>query len=227
MGVAIRPAYRWQFNFYADLYKFPWLKFETDAPAYGKDFLMQLSYQPNKDLELIARFKTEIKETNAADQLSTSNFLEANSKQSFRFNINYSLSRTLSIRNRIELLWYQRRSTNAETGFLGFFDLNWKPAKKNFSSIFRIQYFETGGYNSRIYAYENDVLYSYSIPSYFDKGWRYYMNLQYEWRNFSCWLRCSQIFYKDMTKLGSGYDEMSGNKKTELKFQMIWKISND
>lgn len=88
------------------------------------------------------------------------------------------------------------------------------------SAGIRLQYFETDGYNSRIYAYENDVLYSYSIPAFFDKGFRYYFNLNYDLgKKISFWLRLAQTVYQDKGSVGSGLDEINGNRRTELKLQ--------
>ena len=85
----------------------------------------------------------------------------------------------------------------------------------------RLMYFETGGYDSRLYAYENDVLYSFSIPVFYDKGYRYYFNLNYDFsKKISCWFRLAQTIYKDKTSVGSGLDEIPGNKKTEIKLQV-------
>ena len=72
-----------------------------------------------------------------------------------------------------------------------------------------------------MYAYENDVLYSYSIPVFYDKGCRYYVNFNYNINNkITIWLRWAQTVYKDKTTIGSGLDEIRGNKKSELKIQV-------
>ena len=92
---------------------------------------------------------------------------------------------------------------------------------KPFSGVLRLQYFETDGYNSRIYAYENDVLYSYSIPAFYDKGYRYYVTFNYDLtQKLSFWLRWAQTIYRDKTSIGSGLDEIDGNKRSEIKFQV-------
>jgi hypothetical protein len=84
----------------------------------------------------------------------------------------------------------------------------------------RWQYFETDGYNSRLYAYENDVLYSYSIPVFFDKGCRYYFTVNCDLtKKLSCWFRWAQTVYRDKDLVGSGPDEISGSRKTEVKVQ--------
>jgi hypothetical protein len=118
------------------------------------------------------------------------------------------------------LIWYDKEGVNAEKGFLSFFDIIYKPLLNPFSGVVRMQYFETNGYNSRLYAYENDVLYSYSIPVFYDKGYRYYITLNYDLtRQLSFWVRWAQTIYRNKDIIGSGLDEISGNKKSEIKLQ--------
>jgi len=226
-GISIRPLAGWRLDMYADFYQFPWLKYLVDAPSSGKDFLAQLTYTPNKEIEIYTRFRSETKQSNQPDNTTPTNYLVAIPKQNWRTQIIYKLNRTVTLRNRIELLWYNKNSNNAENGFLNFFDLLCKPFLKPFSANMRLQYFETGGYDSRIYAYENDVLYGYSIPAFYDKGWRYYVNFNYDIRkNFSVWLRWAQTIYQDKKIIGSGLDEIPGNKKSEIKLQVIWVLKN-
>ena len=120
----------------------------------------------------------------------------------------------------MEITWFDRKGGEAENGFLYYADIIYKPMMKKYSGNMRLQYFETDGYDSRMYAFENDVLYSFSIPVFYDKGYRYYINLNYDFsRKLSCWLRWAQTIYKDRTTVGSGLDEIQGNKRTEVKLQ--------
>jgi hypothetical protein len=222
-GISLRPVSGWRLDMYADFYKFPWLKYLVDAPSSGKDFLAQLTYTPNKQLEIYTRFRSETKQSNQPDNTTVTNYLIAIPKQNWRTQINYKLDRTVTLRNRIEILWFNKNSDNPENGFLNFFDILCKPLLKPFSGNLRLQYFETDGYDSRIYAYENDVLYGYSIPGFYDKGWRYYLNFNYDLKkNLSFWFRWAQTIYQDKKTVGSGLDEIAGNKKTEIKLQLIW-----
>jgi hypothetical protein len=89
-----------------------------------------------------------------------------------------------------------------------------------------LQYFDTQGFDSRIYTYENDVLYSFSIPAFFNKGYRYYININYDVnKKLSFWLRWAQLIRADDSVIGSGLDEIPGNRRSELKVQMLWKIN--
>jgi hypothetical protein len=222
-GISIRPADGWKLDAYADIFKFPWLKYLVDAPSRGTDFLAQLSYTPNRQLEIYTRFRTESKQANQSGNISTTNFLVNLPRQSWRTQFGYKLNSVFSLRNRVEILWYDKRGTNRETGFLAYNDIICRPLLQPFSGVLRLQYFETDDYNSRIYAYENDLLYSYSIPAFFDKGYRYYLLLNYNLdKKLTFWLRFAQTIYPEKKLIGSGLDEISGRRKTELKAQIRW-----
>ncbi len=217
-GISIRPADAWRFDAYMDIYKFPWLKYLVDAPSHGKDFLAQLTYTPNKQIEVYSRFRNETKQSNQPDNNTVTNYLVSIPKQDWRTQISYRISTTLNLRSRVELLWYDRKGKNIESGFLSFFDFIYKPLMKPYSGNLRLQYFETDDYNSRIYAYENDVLYYFSIPAFFDKGFRYYVNLNYDLsKKISIWLKWSQTIFKDKTSIGSGLDEIPGSSRSEIR----------
>ena len=220
-GVTIRPAIGWRFDAYGDLYKFPWLKYLVDAPSHGKDFLTQLTYTPNKQVEIYSRFKSETKQSNQSGNTTVTNFLVTIPKQNWRTQVSYKLNSALTLRSRVELLWYDKHNeSNSEKGFLTFFDFLYKPLLTPYSAVLRLQYFETDSYDSRIYAYENDVLYSYSIPAFYDKGYRYYFTLNYDiTKRISFWLRWAQTIYRDKSIIGSGLDEIKGNKKSDIKLQ--------
>lgn len=220
IGATIRPATGWRIDTYADVFKFPWLKYLVDAPSSGKDFLTQVTYTPNKQTEIYSRFRYESKQANQSDNSTVTNFLVFLPRQNWRTQVSFKPGAALTLRSRVEMLWYDKKGTNSEKGFLGFADIGYKPMMKPFSGILRLQYFETDGYNSRLYAYENDVLYSYSIPAFFDKGFRYYLNLNYDLsRKLTIWLRWAQTLYTDKQSIGSGLDEIQGNSRSELRLQ--------
>lgn len=219
-GVTIRPAIGWRIDAYGDIYKFPWLKYLVDAPSSGKDYLAQVTYTPNRQVEVYTRFRNETRQSNQSDNTTVTNFLATIPRQSWRTQLMCKINPAITLRNRIELLWYDNKGINKENGFLTFFDFIFKPMLKPVSGVLRLQYFETDGYDSRIYAYENDVLYSYSIPQFSDKGFRYYLTMNYDLsKKVSFWLRWAQTIYKNRNTVGSGLDEIQDNKRTELKLQ--------
>jgi hypothetical protein len=218
-GISIRPATAWEIDAYSDIYEFPWLKYRLDAPSYGKDFFIQFTYTPNKQVDIYARYRNETKQLD--QDAGITNYLARVCRRNLRIQVNYSINRSLSLRNRVELAAYELGNNQSQKGFLSFFDFIFRPLLKPYSAILRLQYFETDGYDSRIYAYENDVLYGYSIPAFYDKGRRYYLTLNYDMtKNFSAWLRWAQTIYRDKDKIGSALDEISGNRRSEIKLQL-------
>ena len=225
-GISIRPADVWRIDAYADFYKFPWLKYLVNAPSVGADYLLQISYKPNKELDMYVRYRTENKSKNynAGDIAITS--ITGKPKQNLRTQINYKLSAELTLRNRVEMVWYAKDQLDAQQGFSFYTDLLFKPSRKKYSGNIRLQFFETDGYDSRLYAFENDVMFSYSIPVLYGKGMRYYVNLNYDInKKLAFWFRFAQTIYKGQTTVGTGLDEIIGNKKTEIKLQLQYKIN--
>ena len=222
-GISINPTDVWRIDAYADLYSFPWLKYRVDAPNAGNDYLLQVTYKPNKQIEMYSRYRSERKAINDNPNNLTLNPVVIKPKQNWRTQLSYKLNSAFTFRTRVEMLWYDKKGNAPEQGFLSYADIIYKPLFKHYSGNMRLQYFETDGYNSRMYAYENDVLYSFSIPVFYDKGYRYYVNLNYDiTRKWSVWLRLAQTIYPGKNVIGSGLDEIKGNKKTEVKLQSIF-----
>lgn len=220
-GISIRPFSGWKIDAYCDFFKFPWLKYLVDAPSEGYDYMAQLTYSPNKQTELYTRFRSESKEANQPANSSVTNYLVSLPRKNWRTQVSFKLNNGITLRNRAEILWYDKKGANAENGFLIFQDVIYKPLMNSFSAGIRLQYFDTDGYNSRIYAYENDVPYSYSIPSFFGRGFRYYLNAGYDISDkTSIWVRLARTGYKSEVTVGSGLDEIPYNHKTDFRIQI-------
>lgn len=217
-GITIRPQTAWRLDAYMDIYSFPWLKYLVDAPTKGKDYLLQVMYTPNRQLEIYSRYRNETKQSNADDNTTVTNFLVSIPRQNWRTQIAYKVNNFLTVRSRVELLWYDKESEKREEGFLGFFDLIYNPPLKPFSANLRLQYFESDSYDSRIYSFENDVLYYFSIPAFYDKGFRYYININYNLsRRITFWIKWGQYRYSNRQTIGSGLDEIKGSHKSEIR----------
>ncbi|MES1222517.1 MAG: hypothetical protein ABUT20_43885, partial [Bacteroidota bacterium] len=223
-GVTIHPAL-WQIDAYADVYKFPWLKYRVNMPSSGAGYLLQVTFKPNKQVEIYSRLRSEKSDINTNPNGLALAAVMAQVKQSWRTQFNYRLNKQVEITTRAEILQFNHGALDAEQGFLIWCSLFYKPALKTWTANMRWQYFETDGYNSRIYGYENDVLYGFSIPAIYYKGIRYYINVNYDFnKKWSFWMKWSQTIYKNKTLIGSGLDEINGGKKTEVRVQLMYKF---
>ena len=86
-GVSMRPKPGLRIDAFTDRYKFPWIKFRTDAPGHGQDYLIQFTYQPNKQFELYTRFKNERKSINESSTDSVLNFVVQKPRNNWRINV--------------------------------------------------------------------------------------------------------------------------------------------
>jgi hypothetical protein len=221
LGITMRPLRNIRLDAYADVYKFPWLRYRVDRPSEGKDYLLQLTWKPNKQVEVYARYRSETKSLNYSLPNEAANFTADIPRQNWRTQVSYKVSSSVTIRARAEAMWYDQRGKEPEQGFLIFTDFFYRPMMKPLSLNLRLQYFETEGYNSRLYAYENDVLYSFSIPPFSGKGTRWYTNINYDiTRNISFWFRLARTYYPDESSVGSGLDEIPTNHKTDYRVQV-------
>lgn len=222
-GITITPSAIIRIDGYADFYHFPWLKYRTDAPTSGNDYMLQFFYKPYKQVELLCRYRFENKPINYNPFNTIFNPVVGRPKKALRMQVDYVLNRIFTFRSRVELSRFDEHGTEPQKGALIFLDLLVKPPLKPLSANMRLAYFTTGGYDSRIYAFENDVLYSYSIPVFFDKGYRYYINLRYKINSkLNIWTRVAQTIYNGKSEIGSGLDMIKGNKKSEGKLEIIY-----
>ncbi len=220
-GISFHPIRNFQISAYVDNYNFPWLKFGINAPSQGNDFLLQLDYHAPRNVDMYFRWKNETKMHNTATGGSAIVPLVAQTKQNMRYHISYRLNKNLTLRNRIEASVFQ--SNIWEYGFMAYQDVNYDfnfPLSLNF----RFAIFDAA-YKARIYAYENDLLYNFSIPAYSGKGSRIYLMLKYKVANLvSIRLRYAHFYYVDREMISSGLNEINGNLSSEIKFQMSFKF---
>ena len=211
---------------YADFFRFPWLRFQADFPSYGKDFLFQLNYSPSRRATMYIKYRHKLKQESfngSYDYLAQTN---NTTQDNLRFNLSWSLSRSIILKNRIEYVSYHDPlKQHSDNGYLLYQDVLYRPASLPLTITLRYALFSTSSWNSRIYAYENDVLYAFSVPAYYGNGQRVYLIAKINaGRKVSFWLRIAQTTFFNRNSIGSGADEIAGNHKTEIKVQARVKL---
>lgn len=220
LGLQWRLPARLRLSAYLDHFRFGWLRFRTDAPAAGQEYMVQLQYQPARETEayLLFRSSEQLGNKNAGTPL---NHLVPQKRNSLRLQFSKPISKGLLLRSRAEMVQYAGDSLS--NGFLFFADIQYR--KRAFiNGDFRLAFFDANDFNSRIYAYEQDVLYGYSIPALFNRGIRAYLNLRLKLsKNATFWVKLAHTLYRDGSTIGSGLMTIEGNKKTDLRAQIICK----
>ncbi len=88
-----------------------------------------------------------------------------------------------------------------------------------------IGYFDTDDYESRVYGYEQGVLYSYSYLSYYGEGIRWSVAARATLgRNLTLIVHLSTTDYFDRSHISSSLQQIDHSSKTDLELQLQWKF---
>jgi hypothetical protein len=212
-------------DLYSDWYRIPWLAFQLDAPSVGTDYFSRLTYRPNKRLELYAQYRSETKQRNSS-LTNKLDYLINNTRSGLRLNMTYKASKSFTLRARAEWSSFNNQDLDKpQRGFIVYQDVIYKQMAVPISFTFRYLLFNVDDFNARIYVYENDVLYAYSIPAFQNRGSRYYLVARYTLsRNLDVYARYAQTIFDNVSIIGSGLEEINGNSRSEIKLSVRLKF---
>jgi hypothetical protein len=222
LGVEIRPLKEWTVNAYFDQWEHPWLRFRTDAPGQGQEWLIRVTLRKKRKMEAHVQLKSESKPENVDDE--SGRFDEIFQRQNFqgRFHLSYRLAKNLEWRTRV-YGGFTKIKEEKLSGTALFQDIKYTAVKSGFSVSARYVIFDTDDYAVRFYAYENDVLNSFTVPAYYDRGSRFYVLMGLRFRGgIKLEGRIGRTTYTNRGTIGSGQDEIIGPSKTDVKVQVRW-----
>ena len=226
LGVKMQLSPRLTVYGYADHFSFPWMRFRTYMPSHGSDYQLNLDFEPSDETRVSFRFRRKNKPLNNIEnsinpaKSAHVRFLEKVCRSQYRMNLSYHISPSINVRGRMEFMTH-RHGDQKESGFLLYQDILYRNARHPLALTFRFALFDTEGFDSRIYAYEHDVLYAFSFPFYSDQGMRTYMVARWRLlRNVDLYARLSRTMYINRTHSGSGLDRIEGPTRTEVKAQV-------
>lgn len=227
-GISLKPHPEWKLDIYADIFSFPWLKYRLNAPAQGLSYLIQLSYKPNRQTEIFSRFRYRLKPLNIENEEYLS-LPGIQLVQNWRTQANFQVSRTIMVRTRAEICLFSHQYLDQpKTGYLFYTDVTIRPANTIIAGNIRFQAFEADNYDTRIYAYENDLDFVSSIPSFYNNGVRCYLNFKAKmkvkflsYKQLTVNFKVASTVYNNILYIGSGPDLISGNRVSNAKFQVF------
>lgn len=221
LGFRTKLASAWTFNTYMDFFQTPWMKFQVDAPTFGHEYLAQLSYKPNKQMELYGRFRQQLRQKNSRDLDELITSVEDVYQRNYRLNFSYQVTEGIQLKSRIEYVTINRPSNDPEQGMIFTQDIIIKPKSAPFDLALRYALFDTDSYDSRLYTFETNAQYVFSVPAYYYQGSRAYFTLRCTmFRRIDLWVRYGAFIYSNRTSLSSGAEEIKGNTKSDVTLQM-------
>ncbi|MDR9409175.1 MAG: helix-hairpin-helix domain-containing protein, partial [Balneolaceae bacterium] len=185
---------------YFDHFRFPGARFLQSQPTSGFDWLGMIEYEPNTDLNmyLLFRSKTREEEYDTTDEFGREiSLLDDDIRSSIRYQAEYQVHPKVRLRTRFDLAKSTPPNSDTSWGYLVFQDIRYYLSDR-FQIDARVTMFETEGYDSRVYQFENDLLYVLSNTMLFDQGQRMYILFNYEPTNWlELWMKLSTTIYED------------------------------
>lgn len=221
-GIKFKPNRHWILTAYYDKFRFPWLRYQTDAPSDGHEFLVQLMHRPTRRISMYARFRQESREENTRDESRNMNRVLPYFRRNYLFNVDFKAEQLLTLRARVQFSTY-RHAGSMTRGYAiiqdAYFD--WKTFR--FSTRFAL--FDTDDFENRQYAYEKDVLYVFLIPALNGRGFRNYYMVQFRpHRRWDIWLKYAYTRYRDRQRIGTGLETIEGNLRSDIRLQVRYRL---
>lgn len=210
-------------DFFFDYYRLLWLSYQTDAPIQGVDGGMTLTCRLSRKSTLMMRYQWRSKPKNASGEDHLRRLAGLN-RHRIRLQWSNEPFPLLKLKTEVSAVFDRTDGAKWNKGILMYQDVVLNFRKPQLSLYLRVAYFDTDSYDERLYAYENDVYYAFTVGSYYYQGMRAYLMLRYKIQNFSIWLRISRTHYLNKETISSGLTEIDKPHKTEVKVQGMYRF---
>jgi hypothetical protein len=220
-GWEVRPFPRWVFRAYADFWRHPDLRYTADGPSRGQEYRLRADYEVRRKWLLYVEWRSRRLEQN--DRSGSAPLLPLSPERfmSCRFHTSRRVTPALELRGRLDVGWAKPAGEAGQGGWAILQDVLYRPIQSPLSLTARVAYYHTDGYDVRFYEYENDLLNTFSIAPYYNKGWRSYLNLRVRpLRGLTLEARIARSRWRSPDKIGSGLDAFPGPVKTQVSAQI-------
>ncbi len=214
-GLKFQPYRKLTVTFYYDHFEFPWLRYRVNSPSKGQEYLGRITYHVSRKIIVYAQYREETKGISVNDAESNFSRLVDGKKRNILLNADYELNPSVSMKTRIQTSGFSLGRVHS-SGYAVIQDLRYKLWR--FTLDARLALFDTDNYDNRIYAFERDLLYTFSIPAYSGNGLRSYLMMKYTVnRSLSLWIKYSRFTYQYQDSIGSGTEEITGPVRSDLR----------
>jgi hypothetical protein len=203
----------------ANLYKSTGPIFYSNQGVEYETHKLNILFHPRNDIQISLRYayKKEEREVRETGEMKKTKLLTNNL---FTLRVNIQAEAWLELRSTIMFRPLKKESYSS----LLAQDFRLRPIGKDYSIDIRISLFSIQNWQDRLYLYEHDVLYAFSIPAFTDKGQRAYLNFKYRlFKELQIMAKIGITNYTNKKEIGSGADLISGNIKTE--YNLLVKFS--
>ena len=217
------PIARWKFSGYADFFRFPWLKYGVDAPSSGQEYMIQADFTGIKKTIVSTRYRFRQREKNITQDHEI--MVMPADQHRLRMQITHKPSIIMTFRTTIEGNMYEDKVSSTGRGWIVSQNASWKKENSPIQADLYAAYFKTTDYNTRVYSNEKNMLYSFSIPSFYGEGIRLSAVMRYNFtKKLYISAKAAWVHYYDRDLISSGLEEIKGRNKIDLYAQLRWRF---
>ena len=210
LGVNWHPRYGLDISAYTDIAYFAWPRYGVSQSSYASDNVLSIRYKTGNWL-LSARYRLHLKQKDGSGRN-----LQWRQEHRARLSAEWSDERWVS-RTQID-----NTKVSVSQGYM--LTQNFGFISPKYSLYIGGKYFNTDGYDSRLYSYERAMPRTFSYPSYFGHGIRY--SLVAEWRpvpSLQFTAKSGVVDYFDRSTIGTSHQQINASSACDIELGMKWK----
>lgn len=217
LATEIAPLAKWKFFGSIDFFSFPWWKYRVDKPSQGIDGMLQVTYIPLKHVNMYLRYRLKRKERN----ITGTKDVRPYHHHRLRYQLRWDISNALALRTTLDYNRFAIENVSNNDGYQIAQTVSYNIPSFPLTIDLHGTYFHTTNYDARVYSYEKGLLYSFYVPSFYGEGHRITTNIRWDVNKYIMLItKFGQTWYYDRETISSGWDEINGNKKTDLQVQL-------
>ena len=207
IATELAPFAAWKVTAYADAFRFPWVRYGLNVPSAGTEYRVRIDYLPG------TRFTASLQAKSRSDGKTE--------RRQVRLQAVYTVGKSGMLRAAVDGV----QAGVGSTGWMVSQQASYAPAALPFRADLFAAYFRTGDYASRIYSYEKNGAYAFSMPVCYGNGMRLAASVRMDIKGrvtVSAKWACTRYF--DRSVIGSGGEEIDGSFKSDLYTALRWKF---
>uniref|UniRef100_A0AB33JC29 Helix-hairpin-helix domain-containing protein n=1 Tax=Prevotella sp. GTC17260 TaxID=3236796 RepID=A0AB33JC29_9BACT len=215
IGASWTPLRNLRLMWYSDYASMPWARYRVSKSSHAWDHLVQATWIPGA-FNLNARYRLHRRRYDNAEKT----MLIPQTEHRVRLSATYTSAHW---QNRVQTDWAYTKSQQTAKGWMLTEYLNYQSGL--FKGGMQVAWFHTDSYDSRVYAYEPGLLYTFSFPSFYGHGMRYMLHAQADvTSHLRLIAQVGHTHYTDRDGISSGLQQIDGRSQTDIDLQIRWKF---
>ena len=216
LGMTWHPISRLRLQGYADYAYYPWARYQASQSSREWDFLLQGDYHVSR-WDFQARQRLRLRQKDNDDKTA----LIPDNEQRSRLSAAYAVANGWTLKTQGDYVFASYKANSQ--GWMVSEQVQYQHSRWQMN--FQAGYFDTDGYDSRIYVYERQMQHDFLFPMFYGNGLRLALFARADiTANLRLSAKLGYTNYFDRRTIGTGLQEIAQSHVTDLDMQLRWKF---